>query len=97
MADIFKPKKTTARFAIKTAIAFSKQLSLEVAAAKQNATRHKPIQDGALNVRSSNGDDDLLKLLADSIKDIYWSENYLVKGLPKMAKAAFSKQLSKPV
>jgi len=95
MTNIFKPKKTAARFVIKTAIAFSKKLSLEVAAAKQNATRHKPTQDGGLNARSSNGEDGLLKLPTDSRKDIYWSENYLVKGLPKMVKAAFSKQLSK--
>lgn len=36
----------------------------------------------------------LLELFKDEIKDIYWAENYLVKTLPKMAKAATSKELA---
>ncbi len=35
----------------------------------------------------------LQKLFADGIKDIYWAENHLVKGLPKLIKAAASKEL----
>jgi ferritin-like metal-binding protein YciE len=36
----------------------------------------------------------LLELFVDEIKDIYWAENHLLKALPKMQKAATSKQLS---
>ena len=36
----------------------------------------------------------LMELFTDSIKDIYWAENHLVKALPKMIKAASSKELS---
>ncbi len=35
----------------------------------------------------------LQKLFADSIKDIYWAENHLVKALPKMMNAASSADL----
>ncbi len=35
----------------------------------------------------------LQKLFADSIKDIYWAENHLIKALPKMIKAAPSAEL----
>lgn len=36
----------------------------------------------------------LLELFTDSIKDIYWAENHLVKALPKMQKAVSSKKLA---
>jgi ferritin-like metal-binding protein YciE len=36
----------------------------------------------------------LMELFTDSIKDIYWAENHLVKALPKMEKAASSSELS---
>lgn len=36
----------------------------------------------------------LMELFVDSIKDIYWAENQLVKTLPKMQKAATSPELS---
>lgn len=35
----------------------------------------------------------LEELFLDSVKDIYWAENHLVKNLPKMAKAASSEKL----
>lgn len=35
----------------------------------------------------------LMKLFEDSLKDIYWAENALVKALPKMAKKATSAEL----
>jgi ferritin-like metal-binding protein YciE len=43
---------------------------------------------------SSNVDPALLELFKEEIKDIYWAENYLVKTLPKMAKAATSEELA---
>jgi ferritin-like metal-binding protein YciE len=36
----------------------------------------------------------LMELFTDSIKDIYWAENQLVKALPKMQKAATSPELA---
>jgi len=34
------------------------------------------------------------QLLVDELKDIYWAEKHLVKALPKMQKAATSKELA---
>ncbi|WP_345211110.1 DUF892 family protein, partial [Mucilaginibacter gynuensis] len=39
----------------------------------------------------------LLELFKDGIMDIYWAENHLVKGLPKMIKAATSAKLSSAI
>jgi ferritin-like metal-binding protein YciE len=39
----------------------------------------------------------LMELFIDSIKDIYWAENHLVKSLPKMQQAATSQELSKAI
>lgn len=36
----------------------------------------------------------LKKLFIDSLKDIYWAENYLTKALPKMEVAATSEELA---
>lgn len=40
---------------------------------------------------------DLNKLFLDSLKDIYWAENALVKALPKMRDNATSSKLSKGI
>lgn len=45
----------------------------------------------------SKTDPSLKELFVDSIKDIFWAENHLVKALPKMQKAATSKVLSKAI
>ncbi|MFD0792747.1 ferritin-like domain-containing protein [Mucilaginibacter litoreus] len=39
----------------------------------------------------------LVELFKDSIMDIYWAENHLVKKLPKMIEAASSKQLKQTI
>ena len=39
----------------------------------------------------------LMELFVDSIKDIYWAENQLVKTLPKMSKAATSPELASAI
>jgi ferritin-like metal-binding protein YciE len=36
----------------------------------------------------------LMKLFLDSLRDIYWAENHLVKALPKMMHSATSEKLS---
>lgn len=38
-------------------------------------------------------DSDFHKFFVDELKDIYWAEKHLVKALPKMKKAATSKEL----
>lgn len=57
---------------------------------KKSATRQK-----ISNVKKSNMEHDsmLKKFFHDSLKDIYWAEKHLVKALPKMKKAATSKEL----
>lgn len=42
---------------------------------------------------SSKGNGQLEKFMHDSLKDIYWAEKHLTKALPKMEKAATSKEL----
>lgn len=39
----------------------------------------------------------LMELFVDTIRDIYWAENHLVKILPKMQKAATSKALARAI
>lgn len=43
---------------------------------------------------SAKAEPALMELFIDSIKDIYWAENHLVKTLPKMQKAATSSELA---
>jgi ferritin-like metal-binding protein YciE len=52
------------------------------------------------NSKSSSSDmmedeSDLMGLFIDEVKDIYWAEKYLIKNLPKMAKASTSEALTK--
>jgi ferritin-like metal-binding protein YciE len=42
---------------------------------------------------SSGAEPALMELFVDSLRDIYWAENHLVKTLPKMARAASSDKL----
>ena len=46
---------------------------------------------------SAKAEPALNELFLDSIRDIYWAENHLVKSLPKMIAAATSKQLSSAI
>ena len=94
MTKLSNPKNASPKPIVKTSTAFSKKSSSK-ASPSENSSKPAPSKDVSRNEKFSNNEDGLLKLPADSGKDIYWSENYLVKGLPKMVKAAFSKQLSK--
>jgi ferritin-like metal-binding protein YciE len=42
---------------------------------------------------SAGAEPALMELFVDSLRDIYWAENHLVKVLPKMIKAASAQQL----
>lgn len=43
---------------------------------------------------SAGAEPALMELFVDSLRDIYWAENHLVKALPKMIQAASSPKLS---
>jgi ferritin-like metal-binding protein YciE len=45
----------------------------------------------------SNNIEGLRTVFENDLKDIYWAENYLVKSLPKMAKAAASDELRQAI
>ncbi len=51
------------------------------------------LSDEMATPSSDQVDTGLDDLLLDSVKDIYWAENHLVKNLPKMIKAAGSADL----
>ncbi|MEO5985152.1 MAG: ferritin-like domain-containing protein [Ferruginibacter sp.] len=66
------------------------------AIAKKNKSSDTPKQKSfttTQKIKSEGTDPALLELFTDGIKDIYWAENHLVKGLPKMIKAAGAKSL----
>ncbi len=60
---------------------------------EDNDSKYQPTEDADMNAQSLDPEDGLLKLFTDSIKDLYWAENHLVKALPKMIKAASSSSL----
>ncbi len=61
---------------------------------KTNPSKFKPTNEAKMDTRSLGATDGVLKLFTESIKDIYWAENQLVKALPKMARSASSAELS---
>lgn len=59
----------------------------------RNTTTKAPAKRGAAAAQKS--DETMLKeLLIDELKDIYYAEKHLTKALPKLAKAATSKELA---
>ncbi len=96
MAKSMKEKKKSASD-IETTAAYSKKTPEKAEAADDNASKYQPTEDADMNEQSLDPEDGLLKLFTDSVKDIYWAENHLVKALPKMAKAASSQELSKAI
>ena len=54
---------------------------------KSNSTPKKTASSG-------NYEPGLRKFLEDELKDVYWAEKHLTKALPKMRKAATSKELA---
>jgi ferritin-like metal-binding protein YciE len=49
------------------------------------------------NLTQEMKNSDFHKFFVEEIQDIYWAENHLVKALPKMQKAATSKELVKAI
>ena len=86
-------KKTAGKPASKTQASYSTKAGDKISPANDNASKYQPTEDADMNAQSLDPEDGVMKLFTDSIKDIYWAENHLVKALPKMAKAASSKTL----
>lgn len=53
-----------------------------------NRSKYQPTEASEAAADMLEPEDGLRKLLADSIKDLYWAENHLVTNLPKMEAAA---------
>jgi len=87
-------KKETAQAVKKTPASYSTTDADTAAPASDNDSKYQPTRDADMNAQALDPEDGLLKLFTDSIKDIYWAENHLVKALPKMAKAASTNSLS---
>lgn len=64
-------------------------------ATKEKARRPASRKPVAKEVTSAQPD--LVELLINGIRDVYWAENHLVKALPKMKSAAASKELQKAI
>ncbi|MEO5984698.1 MAG: ferritin-like domain-containing protein [Ferruginibacter sp.] len=65
--------------------------------AQKKATKSAAPKKKSNNSKSArpSGDNSMLQeFLAEEIKDVYWAEKHLVKTLPKMSKAATSKELA---
>jgi ferritin-like metal-binding protein YciE len=56
-------------------------------------TAHATPQKKSVLSNTREKDSRLEEFFHDELKDIYWAENHLVKTLPKMAKAASTKEL----
>ncbi len=67
-------------------------LKKTVSSKLQSSSDFQP-EESKIASTSSGGETGLQKLFTDSIKDIYWAENHLVKSLPKMINAAASTEL----
>ncbi|HMJ46976.1 MAG TPA: ferritin-like domain-containing protein [Ferruginibacter sp.] len=87
-----KPRNTAAIPA-----AFAKKDGRTATPSKENASKYAPTKDAAMKSGALDPEDGVLKLFTDSIKDLYWAENQLIKALPKMAKAAGEPALSKAI
>lgn len=93
MAKTSPSKKASPKSAKKTPVGYSTNKSNEMNPAEDNYSKYQPTEESEMNVQSLDAQDGVMKLFADSIKDIYWAENHLVKALPKMISASSSSAL----
>ena len=70
-----------------------KNTSKKTASSKPESSSGFEPQESKIAATSPEQENGLQKLFIDSIKDIYWAENHLVKSLPKMVSAASSAEL----
>lgn len=90
-------KSTNNKKAAKTPASNSPNPSGGLSPSKDNPSKFQPTSEVDTGLQSLGPTDGLNKLFEDSIKDIYWAENQLVKALPKMISAAGSKALREAI
>ena len=93
MAKTSASKRASSKSEEKIPASYSTTDADNATPAADNDSKYQPTKDAEMNIQSLDPEDGLLKLFTDSIKDIYWAENHLVKALPKMINAASSKSL----
>jgi len=76
-----------------TEASYSKKENANPPASENNPSKYAPTDMAVLDAQSLDAEDGLLKLFTDSVKDLYWAENCLVKALPKMANSASAASL----
>lgn len=86
-------KKSAPKASAKTPAAISKKNHDTPSASDDNPSKYQPTKEADMDVQSLDPQDGLMKLFTDSIKDLYWAENHLVKAIPKMVKSASSTTL----
>lgn len=69
-----------------------KDTSKKKVSLKQKSSGFQP-EESKIAATSAAQESGLQKLFTDSIKDIYWAENHLVKSIPKMVNASSSTEL----
>src|ERR1700712_3816231 len=62
----------------------------------KNPSKFEPLES-KIAATSAENESGLQKLFLDSIKDIYWAENHLVKSLPKLINGASSAELQSAI
>ena len=97
MAKSTNSKKTAPKSGTKSKAAFSDKNASEPIPSAKNVSKYQPTKDAIMNEQLLDPQDGLQKLFLDSIKDLYWAENHLIKSLPKMSNAASSKTLQKTI
>ena len=70
-----------------------KDTSKRKVSSKQKSSSGFQPEESKIAATSAEQESGLQKLFTDSIKDIYWAENHLVKSLPKMVNASSSTEL----
>lgn len=83
--------------ASKTPASYAEKKSGGQSPSKDNSSKYAPTEEADMDLQSLGATDGLTKLFTDSIKDIYWAENHLVKSLPKMISAASSAALQEAI
>jgi ferritin-like metal-binding protein YciE len=96
MAKTQASKKKNTKSSAKAPAAFASTRGAEKPS-KKNPSKYAPTSEAKLDIQSLGDSDGVLKLFTESVKGLYWAENQLIKALPKMAKSAASKDLSKAI
>jgi ferritin-like metal-binding protein YciE len=81
-------KKKTGKTGKETNASFSRENNDAHLPDRENPSRYQPTDETGMHEPALDAEDGLLKLFTDSLKDIYWAENHLIKALPVMIRAS---------